>query len=233
VARTTEEVLRDHLRCRQAGDLATDIVQNYAEDVVILTMEGVFRGADGIRQNSAELRGYFKDAKFSFPVVRTAGRFAFIEWRAETPDARSTDGSDSFVIENGRIVCQTVRYTVVRNSGRERPLFPPDGRHRMPSFESRVTRLNDMGSSRFRVEFIGDKGESVAVECVAPQTDGGEPSREQVIEAARRLAREVAEPGREAAPERTVASVASGLSRPVDETEARTHSSEGRDRGTE
>ena len=233
MARTTEEVLYDHLRCRQAGDLAGDIARNYAEDVIILTMEGVYHGADGIRRNSAELRGYFKDATFTFPVIRTAGRFAFIEWRTETPDACSSDGADSFIIEDGRIVCQTIRYTVARNSKRESPLFDADRRHEMSSFESRVIRLNDTGAPRFRVEFIGDKGESVAVECATPESEGDEPSREQVIDEARRVAREVAEQDRDETPGRTVASMATGLSRPVEETEARTHSSEGRDRGTE
>lgn len=103
----------------------------------------------------------------------------------------------------------------------------------MSSFESKVTRLTDTGSPRFRVEFIGDNGESVAVEC-APRFEGEEPSREEVVEEARRLARDVAEPDdRPAVSEPTRASDAGGLMRSLDEREARTHTSEGRDHGTE
>lgn len=102
----------------------------------------------------------------------------------------------------------------------------------MPAFENRVVRLNDAGAPRYRVEFIGDQGQSVAVECLAPQSDGEEPSRDEIIEQARKLAGEAADPGEET-PARTYVGATTGLSRPVDETEGRTHSSEGRDRGTE
>lgn len=104
----------------------------------------------------------------------------------------------------------------------------------MPSFESRVVRLNDTGVPRFRVEFIGDNGDSVSVECASPQPEGDEPSREQIVAEARRVARSLGEPdGASGEPERTLAGPTTGLSRPADQTEARTHSSEGRDRGTE
>lgn len=104
----------------------------------------------------------------------------------------------------------------------------------MPSFESRVVRLNDTGVARFRVEFIGDNGDSVSVECASPQPEGNEPSREQIVAEARRVARSLDEAeGPSGESERTVAGPMTGLSRPVEQTEARTHSSNGRDRGTE
>jgi hypothetical protein len=105
----------------------------------------------------------------------------------------------------------------------------------MPSFESRVVRLNDTGVPRFRVEFIGDNGDSVSVDCASPQAEGDEPSREQIVAEARRIARSLDEPdaaGGDAS--RTAAEpTPGGLMRPVEQTEARTHTSDGRDRGTE
>ena len=104
----------------------------------------------------------------------------------------------------------------------------------MPSFESRVVRLNDTGVTRFRVEFIGDNGDNISVECASPQAEGDEPSREQIVAEARRVARSLGEPnGFAKEPDPTEAGPTTGLSRPADQTEARTHSSEGRDRGTE
>ena len=105
----------------------------------------------------------------------------------------------------------------------------------MTSFESRVIRLNDTGIPRFRVEFIGDHGDSVSVECAPPQPDGDDPSREQIIAEARRVAGSLSgvDNPRDT-PERTVAESAPiGLTRPVEQTEARVHTSEGRDKGTE
>lgn len=110
--RGTRAVLDDHLRLRQQGDLETDLSRNYAGDVVVLTMEGKYRGHDGVRENARTLRGYFGPADFEFPVIRVEGRFAYIEWRVRHGEATTQDGADSFVIEDGRIVCQTIRYTV-------------------------------------------------------------------------------------------------------------------------
>jgi len=110
--RTTEEVLRHHLACRQAGDLEADLRHNYAPEIVVLTMEGVYRGYDGVRSNAQTLRGYLGGARFTFPVFRIADRFALLEWRAEHEGRAVYDGADSFVVEGGLIVCQTIRYTV-------------------------------------------------------------------------------------------------------------------------
>lgn len=125
--RTVEEVLEAHLHCRQTGDLEGDLQHNYAQDVTIITLEGIFRGHDGVRENARRLRHYFPGAKFEFPVKFVAGRFALLEWRAHHKSTATQDGSDSFVIEDGRIVCQTIRYTVqhaaedvIAESGSER-----------------------------------------------------------------------------------------------------------------
>lgn len=40
------------------------------------------------------------------------GRFAFLEWTATETGAKVEDGADSFVIEDGKIVAQTIHYTV-------------------------------------------------------------------------------------------------------------------------
>jgi hypothetical protein len=40
------------------------------------------------------------------------GRVAFLEWTSESEHACVRDGADSFVIENGWIVAQTIHYTV-------------------------------------------------------------------------------------------------------------------------
>jgi hypothetical protein len=44
--------------------------------------------------------------------VLVDGRFAFLEWTADSGHARVGDGAGSFVIEDGWIVAQTIHYTV-------------------------------------------------------------------------------------------------------------------------
>lgn len=49
-------------------------------------------------------------------VAAAAGAFqgevGFLEWTAEADGGRVDDGADSYVIRNGRIVAQTIHYTV-------------------------------------------------------------------------------------------------------------------------
>lgn len=101
----------------------------------------------------------------------------------------------------------------------------------MPRFESKVTRHTDSPSPHYRVDFIGEEGETISVECRMPP-DGQEPSRDAVIDRARQMLRAAWGDG-DGPQERTTASSANGLSRPPEETEDRTHVSDGRDLGTQ
>lgn len=109
--RSTEEVLDDHPRCRSAGDIERDLERNYATDVVILSSTRAAEGHDAARWFHAILRNHVP-GDFEFPVKHIRGPYAFIEWRAREPGRSDEDGADSFVIENGRIVLQTIHYTL-------------------------------------------------------------------------------------------------------------------------
>ncbi len=52
------------------------------------------------------------DAPYVYTNRLVEGRIAFLEWQSEAPHARVRDGADSFVIEDGWIVAQTIHYTV-------------------------------------------------------------------------------------------------------------------------
>lgn len=49
-ARTPKEVIEDHLYQANDGDIETDLKKNYAQDSVLLTGFGTFRGHQGVRQ---------------------------------------------------------------------------------------------------------------------------------------------------------------------------------------
>lgn len=110
-ARSTREVLDDHLQRRMDGDVEGDIAHNYAPDVVVLTATGKRIGHEAVRHFSAMLREHVPP---TYEIVRkeVEGRFAFIEWRAREPGRSVEDGADSFVVEDGRIVLQTIHYTL-------------------------------------------------------------------------------------------------------------------------
>ncbi|HXG67186.1 MAG TPA: nuclear transport factor 2 family protein [Blastocatellia bacterium] len=109
--RSAQEVLEDHLRLCREGRLEDDLARNIAEDVVLLTGRGVYRGHDGVRRLARFLKQDFPDARYEYVTALVDGETAFLEWRAESSRARVRDGADSFLIRNGKIVAQTIHYT--------------------------------------------------------------------------------------------------------------------------
>ena len=111
-SRSTREVLEDHLCSRTNKDLERDLALNYAPDVVMLTGSGVFRGHEGVRESGRLLRERPPEGTFTYRTTLHDGETAFLEWSAEADGARVDDGADSFLIRDGRIVVQTIHYTV-------------------------------------------------------------------------------------------------------------------------
>lgn len=113
-SRSTREVLDDHLALAADGDLETDLSRNFAEDVVLLTGYGVFRGIEGVRAKAGLLAAQLPGGRWSYRTVMAEGELGFLEWAGEGQNgARVEDGADSFLIRNGRIQAMTIHYTVI------------------------------------------------------------------------------------------------------------------------
>ena len=118
--RTAREVLDDHLNI--ANDwvgqpferiLEEDLRRNVSEEIVVLMNRGVFRGHDGVRQLAWMLAEELPDHRtFEYTHVAVEGRVGFLEWSYEDSTVRVRDGVDSYLIEGGKIVAQTIHYTV-------------------------------------------------------------------------------------------------------------------------
>ena len=112
VSRTTQQVFDDHLELAQQGRSDEDIARNYTEDCVVLTNRGAFRGHDGLRQLARMLQQEVPDAEYRYINRLVEGRFALLEWTADCGAVAVHDGADSFVIEDGKVVAQTIHYTL-------------------------------------------------------------------------------------------------------------------------
>src|SRR4051794_17260117 len=76
--RSAAEVLDDHLKRREAGDLDGDVEQNYAPDVVLLCEHGVMRRREAIRQSAEALAAQLPGASFVYPVKEVDGEYALL-----------------------------------------------------------------------------------------------------------------------------------------------------------
>ena len=109
-ARSTIEVLGDHLERRQLGDIEGDLEHNYIPDVVLFYERGVLKGRDAVRASATALADQLPDARFPFLFKAVDGENALLHWSAQSPHVRVELGVDTFVIRDGRIVLQTVSY---------------------------------------------------------------------------------------------------------------------------
>ncbi len=118
--RTAREVLDDHLNIANewvGADLEevlrADLERNVSEDVVILINRGTFRGYDGVRELARMLGEELPEHNaFEYTHVAADGRMGLLEWTYEDSTVRVRDGVDSYLIENGKIVAQTIHYTL-------------------------------------------------------------------------------------------------------------------------
>lgn len=111
-SRSTREVFDDHLDLAQQGRFDEDIARNFSEDRVVLTNRGAFRGHQGLRQLAEMLQREIPDAEYGYINRLVEGRFALLEWTADCGAVAVHDGADSFVVENGKVVAQTIHYTL-------------------------------------------------------------------------------------------------------------------------
>ena len=104
----TRDVLTHHLDCFGNGDLA-GIMADYTDESRFFTPDGLLRGSEAIRRVFARMFEEFAKPGMSFEMIRqeVCGDTAYIVWKAETADNHFEVGSDTFIVQNGKIVTQT------------------------------------------------------------------------------------------------------------------------------
>lgn len=105
--------MRSHLRLRRDGELDRDLEENYHPEVVVMSAKGVYRGHDGVRESAHLLAQAIDDPDaYAYESVLVDDRFGLLEWRAKTDELNVHCGMDSYLIEDGLIVGQTIHYRV-------------------------------------------------------------------------------------------------------------------------
>jgi len=101
-------VLEHHLDAFGNQEL-DEVMIDYADDSVVVTNLGTFRGLDGIEGLFADLFEEFAQEGTTIEVEDTIieGDFAYLLWHGETPDNVYEFCTDTFYIPDGTIEFQT------------------------------------------------------------------------------------------------------------------------------
>jgi ketosteroid isomerase-like protein len=113
--RSPQEVFQHHAEALGAGDLDA-IVEDYSDDAVLITPDGIIRGKDGIRKAFTQLLADVPNADWALPTQIYDGDVLFLEWTATAAATKVEDGIDTFIFRDGQIRLQTVRYTLQHTS---------------------------------------------------------------------------------------------------------------------
>src|SRR5712672_3410444 len=104
---TTGDVLDQHLKCYGENDL-DGVVADYSSDVVLFLPDKPLKGPEAI---NPFFQAFFSEfakpgASFSMRQGHVEGKYAYILWSAETADNSYEAATDTFVVQNGKIVAQ-------------------------------------------------------------------------------------------------------------------------------
>jgi len=105
---TTKDVLDQHLKCFGENDL-DGVLADYSSDAVLFTPGKQLRGTKAIKPFFEAFFSEFAKpgASFSIRHQSVEGDYAFISWSAETADNSYEAATDTFVVQNGKIVAQS------------------------------------------------------------------------------------------------------------------------------
>ncbi len=106
--RTTKEVLEHHNKYLQGGNLE-ETLKDYLPDSVIINMGGPVVGIDAIRAFFSDSIAHCLPPQTTYETLQcyVHGEMAYITWKAESPFYSVPYGTDTFFIQNGKIVRQT------------------------------------------------------------------------------------------------------------------------------
>jgi ketosteroid isomerase-like protein len=103
----TEAVIVKHFEIASTGTL-DELLEDYADDAVLIGPDGIlYKGKAAIRAGFAEVMRQEPRPTFQLTVRVFDDNVGYVQWVATYAAGNGFRGSDSFVMENGRIVLQT------------------------------------------------------------------------------------------------------------------------------
>jgi hypothetical protein len=104
---STPSVWQHHIQAWEARDVNA-ITSDYTEDSVLILNHQVFRGKAAIARVFTQLFQIFGPGQNLVDRPTLEGRTVYITWHYTLPGEGTFFGSDSFVVEKGKIQVQTI-----------------------------------------------------------------------------------------------------------------------------
>jgi len=106
-AQSTEQVWQHHIQAWEKQDLS-EIAADYDTESVLTLNNRIFKGRDAISSVFLQLFRIFNAGanRIDTPVI--IDRYVYITWHFTPTGHREFFGTDTFVIEDGKIVLQTI-----------------------------------------------------------------------------------------------------------------------------
>ncbi len=104
----TKEILDHHWVAFQANDLEATM-EDYTEESVLITPDRTYRGLSEIRENFVAAFAAFPKDSSTLVLDKSVAvnDVGYILWHAKTPVFTLSFATDTFIIQNGKIVRQT------------------------------------------------------------------------------------------------------------------------------
>ena len=112
MGRSTTEVFEHHKNAILKADFP-EILADYANDAVLLTMDGAFVGVEAIQGFFVNLFSSQPNVRVNFKKHVVEGEVLLLEWSAESDIAVIPKGVDTFIIRDDKIQHQTMWFTMV------------------------------------------------------------------------------------------------------------------------
>ncbi|MCJ7738536.1 MAG: nuclear transport factor 2 family protein [Anaerolineae bacterium] len=110
--RTTQELIEHHMEVLVAGNM-DELLADYGDDAVLMTLDGTAVGIDAIRVFFQNILDTMPNLEATTRNLRAYDDLVLIDWSADCDTVTITDGTDTFVIRDDKIVRQTAWFKAV------------------------------------------------------------------------------------------------------------------------
>lgn len=110
MARTREQLLEHHLEAFASGD-RQELMRDYADDAVMLTLDGAYTGKEAIADFFESVAETFPNLELTVTGRNARGDVMLVVWRGNSDVATVEYGVDTFVIHDDEIHFQTIWFS--------------------------------------------------------------------------------------------------------------------------